>query len=89
MLQLQDLLRYCERVETSLRLENQRLTDELNNYRLDLADATKSRRELQQQVEETKQHVKFLSQEQVGAMKFRIRAAATEAFRIAIPTFWY
>lgn len=48
---IKDLLIYSERVETGLRQENQRLLSQLNDAQLDLADATKSRRDLQQQLQ--------------------------------------
>jgi len=47
---LQDLLVYCEGVETGLRNENTRLAKELEDAQLDLEDARRSRREMQQQL---------------------------------------
>lgn len=47
----QDLILYCEKIETSLRQENERLTEEAKNARLDLTDSIASRRELQKHVE--------------------------------------
>lgn len=41
---------YCERVESTLRHENQRLSKELEDAQLDLEDARRSRREMQQQL---------------------------------------
>ncbi|KAJ9133588.1 CCCH zinc finger dna binding protein [Pleurostoma richardsiae] len=45
-----DLLRYCKNVEEDLREENRGLQEKLQNASLDLTDATKSRRALQQNV---------------------------------------
>jgi hypothetical protein len=42
---------YCERIETGLRHENARLGSELQDAQLDLDDARKSRRELQQKLQ--------------------------------------
>ena len=42
---------YCERIETTLRNANALLSKELEETRLDLADSTKSRRDLQKQIE--------------------------------------
>jgi len=47
---IKDLLIYCERVETGLRHENARLAKELEDAQLDLDDARRSRRDLQQQL---------------------------------------
>jgi hypothetical protein len=41
---------YCEHVETGLRRENARLAKELEDAQLDLDDARRSRRDLQQQL---------------------------------------
>ena len=46
----QDLLIYCERIEVGLRSENARLAKELEDAQLDLDDARRSRRDLQQQL---------------------------------------
>ncbi|KAK0652071.1 hypothetical protein B0T16DRAFT_94073 [Cercophora newfieldiana] len=48
---IQDLLVYAESVESKLRTENQNLISQLRDAELDLTDATKSRRELQQQLQ--------------------------------------
>ncbi|PHH87904.1 hypothetical protein CDD83_8246 [Cordyceps sp. RAO-2017] len=44
---IRDILVHCDRVETNLRLSNQKLVEELRLCKLDLDDATNSRRELQ------------------------------------------
>jgi len=54
---IKDLLIYCERVETGLRHENQRRTQELQDAQLDLDDARRSRREMQQQLNITSQRL--------------------------------
>lgn len=43
---------YAKDVETSLRSENQRLQSELNDTKLDLDDARKSRRDFQAKLQE-------------------------------------
>lgn len=58
---LKDLLIYSEHVETSLRQDNQHLRGQINDANLDLADATKSRRELQQRVKELEHQIAFVS----------------------------
>ncbi len=60
---LKDLLFHCEHIETSLRSENTELLSKLNDAQLDLTDATKSRRELQQQLHASEGRVGFLTQE--------------------------
>ncbi|KAK1765554.1 hypothetical protein QBC33DRAFT_579667 [Phialemonium atrogriseum] len=60
---IKDLLIYSERTETSLRQENQRLHNELSDARLDIADATKSRRELQQQIQQLEKRIGAVSQD--------------------------
>jgi hypothetical protein len=47
---IHDLLSYSRKLETTLQQETQQLNDELRDCRLDLTDAIKTRRELQQQV---------------------------------------
>lgn len=47
----QDLILYCEKVESSLREDNERLAEDAKNARLDLTDSIASRRELQKHVE--------------------------------------
>ncbi|KAI0007945.1 hypothetical protein F4779DRAFT_589245 [Xylariaceae sp. FL0662B] len=49
---IKDLLIYSEHVESHFREENSRLRQQLNNARLDLDDAAKSRRDLQQRLRE-------------------------------------
>ncbi|KAL1860595.1 hypothetical protein Daus18300_009085 [Diaporthe australafricana] len=58
---IKDLLIYCERVETGLRQENQLLHSQISDANLDLADATKSRRELQQRVKELEHQIGFMT----------------------------
>ena len=53
----QDLLIYCERIEVGLRSENARLAKELQDTQLDLDDARRSRRDLQQQLNNAEQRV--------------------------------
>ncbi|EQL00345.1 C-x8-C-x5-C-x3-H type zinc finger protein [Ophiocordyceps sinensis CO18] len=48
---IRDLLVYSDRVESSLHLQNTKLLDELQLCKLDLADATNSRRDLQQRLQ--------------------------------------
>jgi hypothetical protein len=48
----QDLIVYSESVDVSLRAENAKLASRLRDTELDLEDATKSRRDLQQQVQQ-------------------------------------
>lgn len=48
---------YCERVESGLRHENARLAKELEDAQLDLDDARRSRRDLQQQQNLVQQRV--------------------------------
>lgn len=48
---MQDLLLYSKNVEDALREENRSLRRQLTDSQLDLEDATRSRRDLQQQVQ--------------------------------------
>jgi hypothetical protein len=48
----QDLIVYSESVDATLRAENAKLVSRLRDTELDLEDATKSRRDLQQQVQQ-------------------------------------
>lgn len=57
----QDILVYCERTESALRSENEALREQLKNAILDLADATKSRRVLQQQVEDQQHSIGYMT----------------------------
>src|SRR4051794_19570965 len=59
----QDLLVYTEGVESKLRTENQNLISQLHDAELDLAAATKSRRELQQQLHMAETQSTILLQE--------------------------
>lgn len=63
LLSLQDLLLYCERIELDLHGENKKLSQELQNAKLDLSDATASRRELQQCLLQSEMDCNLLSQE--------------------------
>ncbi|KAK0626776.1 hypothetical protein B0T14DRAFT_534862 [Immersiella caudata] len=60
---IQDLLVYAEGVESKLRTENQNLISQLRDAELDLTDATKSRRELQQQLQLSENQSNILLQE--------------------------
>ncbi|KAH8892053.1 hypothetical protein GQ53DRAFT_781712 [Thozetella sp. PMI_491] len=60
---IKDLLIYAERIEATLRQENNRLQGELSNSQLDLADATKSRRELQQLLQQLETRNASISQD--------------------------
>jgi hypothetical protein len=51
-LPFQDLIVYSESIESSLREENATLLSKLRDTELDLEDATRSRRDLQQQVQQ-------------------------------------
>jgi hypothetical protein len=53
----QDLLVYIDKLETDLRGENERLSKELVDAQLDLDDARRSRREMQQQLSLTSQQL--------------------------------
>jgi hypothetical protein len=54
---------YAEGVESKLRTENQNLISQLRDAELDLTDATKSRRELQQQLQLSENQSNILLQE--------------------------
>ncbi len=54
---LQDVLLYCQGLERALQQETDRLSGELRNCQLDLADATGSRRDVQQKI--TKQEAEL------------------------------
>lgn len=62
---------YCEGMETGLRLENARLAKELEDAQLDLDDARRSRRDLQQQLNVAQQRVGQFS---VDCDSMRVRA---------------
>ncbi|KAI1109219.1 C-x8-C-x5-C-x3-H type zinc finger protein-like protein [Nemania sp. NC0429] len=49
---IKDLMIYCERMESSMRDENGRLLQQLRELSMDLEDATKSRRQFQQRLQE-------------------------------------
>ena len=59
----QDILTYCERLETTLRQETDRLSEELRDTRFDLEDARQSRRGFQQEMQDLRSRVGWLSQE--------------------------
>ncbi len=54
---------YAERIESSLRHENTALRQELRDSRLDLDDAAKSRRELQQRLLDADTRMGYISQD--------------------------
>ncbi|KAH8599496.1 hypothetical protein B0O99DRAFT_682272 [Bisporella sp. PMI_857] len=56
---IKDLLIYCERIERELRDENDHLRKEIQDANLDLEDARRSRRELQQKLNIATQHMNF------------------------------
>lgn len=58
---MQDLLIYCEGIETTLRNENARLAGQLTDAQLDLTDATKSRRELQQRLQTAEARIDYIA----------------------------
>ncbi len=58
-----DLLIHCEQVETSLRNDNQRLVGQLSDAQLDLADAVKSRRELQTRLHQMEAQIGYITQD--------------------------
>ncbi|KAI9734181.1 MAG: hypothetical protein M1818_006612 [Claussenomyces sp. TS43310] len=58
---IEELMYYCKHVETSLRNENSRLKQELEDATLDLEDARKSRRELQLECNIAKQRLSQFS----------------------------
>jgi len=70
---LQDLLIYVEAIESDLRKENNNLGSQLHDAQLDLADATKSRRDLQQQLQQLETNNTMLIQENVH-LKVRVSA---------------
>ncbi|KAL0470197.1 hypothetical protein QR685DRAFT_246664 [Neurospora intermedia] len=60
---IEDLLRYSKNVEDALREENRALRRQLTDAQLDLEDATRSRRDLQQQVANTESRNRDLAQD--------------------------
>ncbi|KAH8906585.1 hypothetical protein BR93DRAFT_968175 [Coniochaeta sp. PMI_546] len=54
---LTDLLLYSQHIETTVKLESEDLARQLHTAQLDLADATKSRRELQLELQQLKESV--------------------------------
>lgn len=59
----QDLIVYCEKVETGLKSENLRLSKQVEDTKLDLADSIQSRRELQKRIEVYEGQYTRISQE--------------------------
>lgn len=72
---------YNNTMETSLRGEVKRLTDELHNYQLDLADATKSRRELQQRLQDSERDREYAEQENDS---LKVRANSDLVFQMSL-----
>jgi len=91
-LDLQDLMLYAEGVETQYREENARLTQELNDAQLDLEDARRSRRDLQQQLNHAQQR---MGQFSFDCDNLRVRGIygagmmLADNCRIGIHTSWY
>ena len=54
---------HCEHIESTLRKENHDLQTELRHTQLDYEDATKSRRELQEQMKELRYQLDSVSQD--------------------------
>lgn len=52
----QDIVLYCQSVETNLQIENADLKQALKNLQLDFEDATRSRRDMQQQLGQIQKH---------------------------------
>lgn len=52
---------YSEQMETSMRAENGRLVQQLRELRMDLEDATKSRRQLQHRLQDVEGRMGFAS----------------------------
>ena len=69
---------YAETVESKLRSDNNELINRLRDAELDLADATKSRRELQQQLQLSETQSSVLLQENTH---LKVRAPAVDAER--------
>lgn len=72
---------YINNVETSLRSEVKRLTDELHNYQLDLDDAKISRRELQQRLQDSERHREYAEQEND---KLKVHAELWSSCRLSL-----
>jgi hypothetical protein len=68
---------YAEGVESKLRTENQNLISQLRDAELDLTDATKSRRELQQQLQLSENQSNILLQENAH---LKVRASGPGAW---------
>ncbi|KAK7948499.1 uncharacterized protein PG986_009385 [Apiospora aurea] len=60
---IKDLMIHCEHVESTLRKENHDLQTRLHHAQLDYEDATKSRRELQEQMKELRAQLGNVSQD--------------------------
>lgn len=64
----QDLMWYCQHVQSTLSEDNARLTKDLEETRLDLKDSTKSRRELQKLIEQKELQLDRVSNEHQSAI---------------------
>ncbi|KAL3960166.1 hypothetical protein ACCO45_005283 [Purpureocillium lilacinum] len=60
---IRDLLLYCDRVESSLRLQNKKLSDELQACKFNLTDSTNSRRDLLHQLQTQETQTTWLIEE--------------------------
>lgn len=83
---------YCEHIETTLLHENQRLKKELEDSQLDLEDARRSRREMQQQLNIITQRLGQYNMDnenlKVPELPFEAELQLTLP-RTAIPMLWY
>lgn len=94
----QDLMLYCDQVEGALKLQNEKLQDELQASQLDLADAAKLARDLQRQLQVYEAHTGWLvtENEQLKvpchstdpSLSPIAREVLTKDSRNAIRTFW-
>ncbi|KAI0595834.1 hypothetical protein F4775DRAFT_567802 [Biscogniauxia sp. FL1348] len=60
---IKDLMIYAEHIESTLRKENSALHQQLRDLQLDLDDASKSRRELQQRLRDVEARIGFVTQD--------------------------
>ncbi|KJZ80334.1 hypothetical protein HIM_00184 [Hirsutella minnesotensis 3608] len=60
---VRDLLVYCDRVESTMRLQNKKLAEELQLCKLDIVDATNSRRDLQQRLQTSEAQAEWIIKE--------------------------
>ncbi|KAI5466952.1 hypothetical protein BGZ63DRAFT_346469 [Mariannaea sp. PMI_226] len=63
---IEEILLYAQNIESNLREENKRLGEQLRDAELDLADAKKGRRELQQLAQEYENSIRCLTSENSG-----------------------